>query len=70
MAGVQEGQEGMNPGSVSDHQRQLGTSYSEIMINVPNANSVIRSSGRNGGGCTMEHIVVNPLGFPGATSLS
>ena len=46
MAGIQNGQEGMNPGSVSDHQRQLRASYPEIMIDVPNVNSVISSSGR------------------------
>jgi len=67
---MDDGQEGINPGSVSDHQRQLGTSYPEIMINVPNVNSVISSSGRNERGCTMKQIAVNPLDFPGATSLS
>jgi len=45
VAGIQNGQEGVNPGGVSDCQRQLRASYAKIMINVPNVNSMISSSG-------------------------
>ena len=66
MAGIQNGQKGMNPGSVSNHPRQLGASYPGVVVSVPNVDGVPAINER---GCIVEQIAVDPLGLPGATSL-
>ena len=46
VTGIPNGQKRIYPGGVSDRQRRLRASSLKILIDVPNMNSMIGSSGR------------------------
>ena len=46
MAGILNGEERVYLGGVSDRERRTGASGLEIVVNVPNVNSVVSSPGR------------------------